>query len=121
LPFLARFARDPFPKQVSLRARSLGHARAFWVEVLEMDGGTAEVDGAIEGGSIVLRTRNVKRLRLLLCRDLVDLAQGVRVTVDGREAFAGPVAEDPALLLRSWRDTGDPLLAHSAEIALRVR
>ena len=35
--------------------------------------------------------------------------------------FAGPVAEDPALLLRSWRETGDPQLAHSAEITLDVR
>ena len=84
-------------------------------------GGTAEVDGTIEGAAIALRTKNVKRLRLLLSRDLVDLSQLVRVTLDGREAFAGRVAEDPALLLRSWRDTGDPQLAHSAEITLPVR
>jgi pimeloyl-ACP methyl ester carboxylesterase len=120
-PFLGRFVRDPFPKRVSLRARSLEYARAFWVEVMEKTGGTAEVDGTIEGASIALRTRNVKRLRLLLRRELVDLGQPVRVTVDGREEFAGPVAEDPALLLRSWRETGDPLLAHSAEIPLGVR
>jgi dienelactone hydrolase len=121
LPFLGRFARDPFPKRVSLRAHSLAYARAFWVEVIQKDGGTAEVDGTIEGASITLRTKHVKRLRLLLRRDLVDLTQPVRVTVDGREAFAGRVAEAPALLLRSWRDTGDPQLAHSAEIAVDVR
>jgi hypothetical protein len=63
----------------------------------------------------------VKRLRLLLSRDLVDLSRGVRVTLDGREAFAGPLAEDPTLLLRSWRQTGDPQLAHSAEITLPAR
>jgi hypothetical protein len=120
-PFLERHARDAFPKKVSLRARSLDHARAFWVEVLEKDGGKAEVDGTIEGATIALRTKNVKRLRLLLSRDLVDLSRGVRVTLDGREAFAGPLAEDPTLLLRSWRQTGDPRLAHSAEIVLDVR
>jgi acetyl esterase/lipase len=120
-PFLERHTRDPFPKRVSLRARSLDYARAFWVEVLEKKGGTAEVDGTIEGQAIALRTRNVRRLRLLLCRDLLDLSQPVRVTLDGREAFAGPVVEDPGLLLRSWRDTGDPQLAHSVEIALALR
>jgi hypothetical protein len=120
-PFLERHARDAFPKKVSLRARSLDYARAFWVEVLEKDGGKAEVDGTIEGATIALRTKNVKRLRLLLSRDLVDLSRGVRVTLDGREAFAGPLPEDPALLLRSWRQTGDPQLAHSAEIVLDVR
>jgi hypothetical protein len=41
--------------------------------------------------------------------------------VDGNEAFAGTAHEDAALLLRSWRETGDPQLAHAAEIALDVR
>ena len=120
-PFLERHSREAFPKQVSLRARSLDWPRAFWVEVLEKGGGTAEVDGSIEGQAIALRTKSVKRLRLLLRRDLLDLSAAVRVTLDGREAFAGPVAEDSALLLRSWREIGDPQLAHSAEIVLAVR
>jgi pimeloyl-ACP methyl ester carboxylesterase len=120
-PFLERHVREPFPKQVALRVRSLDYPRAFWLEVLEKSGGVAEVDGTIAGGTIALRTKNVKRLRLLLRRELVDLSAPVRVTIDGREAFAGPVAEGPALLLRSWRETGDPQLAHSAEIPLAVR
>jgi fermentation-respiration switch protein FrsA (DUF1100 family) len=120
-PFLARHVREPFPRQVSLRARSLAYPRAFWIEVLEKDGGVAEVDGSIQGNAVALRTKNVRRLRLLFRRDLVDLARPVRVTVDGREAFSSPVAENPALLLRSWRETGDPQLAHSAEIVLPVR
>jgi dienelactone hydrolase len=120
-PFLEMQTRDAFPRQVSLRARTLEHPRAFWAEVLEKGGGVAEVDGTAEGGTIALRTRNVKRLRLLLRRELVDLSAPVRVTVDGKEAFLGPVAEDPALLLRSWRETGDPQLAHSAEVTLGVR
>jgi hypothetical protein len=120
-PFLEKQTRSPFPKQVSLRTRTLEHPRAYWAEVLEKGGGVAEIDGAIDGAEVVLRTRNVKRLRLLLRRELVDLTAPVRVTVDGREAFAGPVAEAPELLLRSWRLTGDPQLAHSAEITLDVR
>jgi acetyl esterase/lipase len=120
-PFLGMQVRDPFPRTVALRARSLDHPRAFWVEVLEKDGGTAEADATVEGQSVVLRTKHVRKLRLRLRPDLLDLAAPVRVTVDGKEAFAGTVAEDPALLLRSWRETGDPQLAHSAEITLDVR
>jgi dienelactone hydrolase len=120
-PFLEKYVRDPFPKRVALRARTLDHARAYWVEVLEKDVGTAEIDGVVEGQLITLRTRNVRKLRLRLRPDLLDLASAVRVTVDGREAFAGPVAAGPGLLARSWRETGDPQLAHSAEIALGVR
>jgi poly(3-hydroxybutyrate) depolymerase len=119
-PFLDRYVRDPFPKRVSLRVRALEYPRAFWAEVIEKRGGVAEIDGAIDGTTIALRTKSVKRLRLLLRPDLLDLSQPVRVTIDGREAFAGKVAEDPGLLLRSWRLTGDPQLAHSAEVALDV-
>jgi pimeloyl-ACP methyl ester carboxylesterase len=121
LPFLGKHTRDPFPRQVSLRTRTLDHPRAYWAEVLEKGGGVAEVDGTIEAQEIALRTRSVKRLRLLLRRELLDLSAPVRVTLNGKEAFAGPVAETPDLLLRSWRQTGDPQLAHSAEITLDVR
>jgi hypothetical protein len=120
-PFLGKHARDPFPRNVALRAPSLDHPRAYWVEVLEKDGGPAEADATVEGQSVVLRTKHVRKLRLRLRPDLLDLAAPVRVTVDGKEAFAGTLAEDPGLLLRSWRETGDPQLAHSAEITLDVR
>lgn len=113
--------RDAFPRQVSLRARTLDHPRAFWVEVVEKKSGVAEIDGTIEGAEVALRTKNVKWLRLLLRPDLLDLGAPIRVTIDGREAFTGSVAPNPSLLLRSWRATGDPQLAHTAEITLDVR
>lgn len=119
-PFLERYVRDPFPKRVALRARTLDRARAWWLEVLEKGGGAAEIDGAVEGQAIALRTKNVRTLRVRLRPELLDLSRPVRVTIDGREAFAGAVAEAPGLLARSWRETGDPQLAHSAEITLDV-
>jgi predicted esterase len=119
-PFLARHAREAFPRQVALRTRTLGHPRAFWLEVLEKDRGPAEVDGSVDGQAITLRTRNVRKLRLRLRSDLLDLGAPVRVTLDGREAFSGTLAEDAGLLLCSWRETGDPQLAHSAELSLPV-
>jgi hypothetical protein len=79
------------------------------------------VDGSLEGQEIALRTKNVRRLRLRLRPDLLDLGAPVRVTIDGTEAFSGSLAGNPGLLLRSWRETGDPQLAHSAEIVLDVR
>jgi dienelactone hydrolase len=115
LPFFARHRRDPFPRRVRLRARDLGFARSFWVDVLEKGGGVAEVDGDIDGSVVSLRTRNVKRLRLRLRRELLSDPRDLRVRVNGREAFAGPLEEDCGLLLRSWRETGDPFLAHTWE------
>ncbi|MFI5006419.1 MAG: dienelactone hydrolase family protein [Solirubrobacterales bacterium] len=115
MPFFERHLRDPFPKRVRLRAPDLSFARSFWVEVLEKSGGTAEVDGTIEGASIALRTRNVKRLRLRLRRELLPGVSVFQVRLNGREVFSGPLEEDCGLLLRSWRETGDPFLAHAWE------
>jgi hypothetical protein len=113
LPFLERQVRAPFPRQVRLRA--LTPTRAFWVDVVEKDGGLAEADAAIEGPDIRIRTRRVRRLRVLLRRELVGPAETIRINVDGREVYAGPLTEDCRLLAGSWRATGDPHLAHSWE------
>jgi hypothetical protein len=39
----------------------------------------------------------------------------LRVLLNGKEVFAGPLSEDCELLQRSWQTTADPFLAHSAE------
>ena len=116
-----KHARDPFPRKVALRARTLDHPRAFWVEVLEKDGGTAEIDGRSRARRRPADEEREEAAPPAAAATSSTSPPPVRVTVDGREAFAGTVAEDPALLLRSWRETGDPQLAHSAEIALDVR
>jgi predicted esterase len=122
LPFLEGHTRDPLPKRVSLRARAQdGLPRAFWVALVEKSGGTAAIDGAIDGQSIALRTRNVRRLRLLLRPELLDLSQPVRVTIDGKTAHDGLVPPDPAAFLRTWREAQDPQLAAAAELVLDVR
>jgi pimeloyl-ACP methyl ester carboxylesterase len=121
VPFLARQRREPFPRSVTLRARDLAHARSFWVEVTDKEGGTAEVDGTIDDQQVRLTTRHVKVLRLLLRRELLPGEGPVRVVIDRREVFSGPLVEDCALLAKSWAVTADPFLAHSVELAFDVK
>jgi hypothetical protein len=75
----------------------------------------------VDDGTISLETERVKRLRLLLRRELLPEAGEVRVLLNGREAFRGPPVEDCALLQRSWHATRDPFMAHSMEVPLQVR
>ena len=119
LPFFARHVRDPFPRRVRLRARTLASARSFWIEVLEKDGGTAAVDAAIDGATITLETRHARRLRLRLRRELLPPGP-LRVTINGRAVFDGAMKEDCDRLARSWAETGDPFLAHSWETTVSV-
>src|SRR5262249_22973264 len=119
LPFLAGHVRDPFPRRVRVRTRTVEDGRRYWLAVDAKDDRLAEVDGEIGSDGVVrLETKKVRRVRLLLRRELVAAPGPLRVHWNGREAFSGDVGEDCALLARTWRDTADPFLAWSAEIAL---
>jgi pimeloyl-ACP methyl ester carboxylesterase len=121
LAFLERHRRDPFPREVSLALDDLRSPRRYWLEVLEKRGGEARVEGRIgDDGVVTVKTERVRRLRLLLRRELLPEASELRVVVNGREAFRGAPAEDCAMLQRSWRETRDPFRAHSIEITLDV-
>jgi pimeloyl-ACP methyl ester carboxylesterase len=119
LRFLEGRTRDPFPRHVRLQTRTLDYGRAFWLEVAEKDGGMAELDASIDDRTIRVTARRVRRLRLLLRRELV--APGpLRVQVNGRDAWSGEVGEDCRMLQESWRATADPYLAHSAAVDVAV-
>ena len=120
IPFLERHRRDPFPREVRLQLRDLAHPRSFWLEVLEKGPGTAEVHGRIENdNTIVISTRRVRKLRLLLRRDLLPTDDApLRVVLDGRTVHSGPLEPDCARIRQSWSESADPFLAYSAELRL---
>jgi hypothetical protein len=119
LAFLERHRRDPFPREVAFSLDDLRRPRRYWIEVLEKKRGEARVEAKIgDDGVVTVATSRVRRLRLLLRRELLPPAPELRVLVDGREAFRGAPVEDCALVQRSWHATRDPFRAHSIEIPL---
>jgi pimeloyl-ACP methyl ester carboxylesterase len=122
LPFLEDKRREPFPRELAFEITDLRAPRRFWLEVVEKEAGTARLEGRIDDdGTVRVKSRRVCRLRLLLQPDLLPRgARELRVLVDGREAWRGPVRHDCALLERTARETGDPFRAHSLELALTV-
>jgi len=67
------------------------------------------------------RTRGVKAFTLLLSPDAIDFARPISVKVNGRVAFEGTVAKDPAVLLK-WaaRDNARDML-YAAELKVEVK
>ena len=121
LAFFSRQARDAFPRRVVLKTRDPAVARSFWIEILAKKPGWAEAEAWIdEAGTIEIKSQGVERMRLLLRRELVRPGP-VRVTVNGRATDSVDFVEDCGLLLRTWRETGDPFLAHAAEIVIEPR
>lgn len=121
LEFFRRFQRNPFPRTLNFQARTLRAPRLYWVEMLEKEGGLAEVKAEIEkDNTIRLSTRRVRRLRLLLRAELFTVPGPVRVLLNGREVFSGELPGGCSTLDRSLQLTADPLLAWSSELIFEV-
>jgi Phospholipase/Carboxylesterase len=117
--FVAGRVRDPFPRRVSLALHDLTFPRRYWIEVLAKDGGVATVEGEMgDDNRVRLETRNVRRLRLLLRREVVLGAGPVRVTWNGKEVFSGAFVADPDLLARTGRQMADAFLGWSMDVSL---
>ena len=121
MPFLERFHRDPFPRNLAMKITSLTYPRRYWVEVLEKDGGAAEVEGRILADNTVeIKTKNVRKLRLLLRKELFDSSVPVRVRVNGKEQPARELTNSCALFAQSAETYADPFLAYTEEVVIEV-
>lgn len=120
--FLERHGGRPSPRKLDFRTRSPSYGRHYWVDVLELDGETARVGAEITpDGEVRLETEDVARLRLLLAPELVPTDGTLRVTLNGRVSYEGPVVADCALWQSTLQASGDPYLAYAAELTLDVR
>lgn len=145
IEFFEHHTGRAIPRKLTFAAATTAHARHYWVEVLEKEGvpgtvalkGSDSADDAVRAqlGTLVhvevrasiddhdvihLNTEHVRRLRLLLRPDLFDRAGDVRVVLNGKTVFTGPVAIDCAVYARSWAASHDPYLAYTSELTFDV-
>jgi dienelactone hydrolase len=128
------------PKKIDFAVATTAHARSYWVEILEKEeipGSDANLPDAIrarlgtlvrsgvrasidERNTIKLDAQHVRRVRLLLRPDLFAQPGNVKIVLNGKTMFEGPLPTDCALYARTLADTGDPYLAYSAELTFDV-
>jgi hypothetical protein len=115
LPFFKRYQRNPYPKKLHVRMRDLKDPRQYWIELLDKSDGLAEIDAKIEGNTITVKSKNVRKLRLRLRPELVG--GEVKVIWNGKAAWQGEVAQDCAMEVKTAPD-GDLALGYSREVVL---
>lgn len=121
LPFFERFARDPVPQSVSAKIWDTRFPRQYWMEVVEADNAPAELAGRILTNNVVdIKTRNVRRLRLLLRPDLFPSPGPVRIRLNSKDQPAIELKRDCQIFARSAETYADPSLAYTDEIVLDV-
>ncbi|MBP7865870.1 MAG: dienelactone hydrolase family protein [Acidobacteria bacterium] len=90
LDFLLRHTRNPYPPRLDFQLHDLAFPRHYWVEVLEKEGGDAQVEAEAGGGRTVrLRTRGVRRLKVRLAAPLLPGVGPLTVILNDRQVFTG--------------------------------
>jgi dienelactone hydrolase len=121
LPFFARFTRDPFPRVVKAIVFDPRFPRHYWLEIVEPRKESPEVDAHIlPDDTIDIKTRNVKKLRLLLRPELFATPGPVRVRINGKEQPALELKRDCQLFSHSAELFADPFLAYTDAVSFDV-
>ncbi|WP_372806509.1 transglutaminase domain-containing protein [Pontiella sp.] len=119
VPWMAGFARNPWPKKIVWVQDNILHDRFYWLKIPE----NAAVKGAkivaeVDGQILRLEGDVPNGTRVRLSEQLLDLDQPVRLSVNGTEVFNGPVNRDRAVMEASLRERLDPAAAAPAEIVV---
>ena len=121
LPFFERFTRNPFPQNISARVWDTRFPRQYWIEVVEGDTAPSEVEAHITADNLIdIKTRDVKKLRLLLRPELFHSTGPVHIRLNGNDHPALELKQDCQLFLRSADAYADPFLAYTDEVVLDV-
>jgi pimeloyl-ACP methyl ester carboxylesterase len=121
LPFFERFTRNPFATSVSAKIWDPRFPRQYWMEVVEAENAPAELEGRILANNVVdIKTRNVKKLRLLLRPELFRSPGPVHVRLNGKDQPAIELKRDCRIFASSAETDADPYLAYTDEIVLDV-
>lgn len=120
LPWMAQFTRNPWPKRIVWVQDDVTHDRFYWLHIPDAASAKAgdRVDARVEGQAITIDGAVPAGLTLRLSDRLVDLDKPVRVTVNGRVAFAGKVPRTAAAIVTSLAERADPASAATALLRL---
>jgi len=104
--FMFSRTRDPWPAHVTYKTSWHRYDGAYWVRVerFRKVATDALVDARVDGQTITVTTTNVARFSLHLGAPLLDLAEPLKVVVDGVASFDGRVASDGVVRL-AWDGT----------------
>ena len=119
LPWMADFARNPWPKKIVWFQDDVTHDRFYWLRL---------PDGAARKGSKIVATVNEQQIdltgdvpsgtRIRLSDKLLDLDKPVTVTINGKQFCEHFVERNETVIRQTLKERLDPAAAACAEIVL---
>ncbi|KAB2638465.1 MAG: polyhydroxyalkanoate depolymerase [Verrucomicrobia bacterium] len=116
LPWMAKFTRNPWPKNIAWCQSDRVHDRFYWLVLPEgVAAAGLTIHASAENNVITLDAPGVTQLTLRLHDRLVDLDRALKVRLNGKTVFEGKVTRQADAILKSLQQRADP---HSAATAL---
>ena len=118
IPWMAKFRRNPLPKQVVWRQDDVTHNRFYWLAVDDKNKRRGSVvEASLEKQQIeIKKLQGIEQLLLRINDKMVDLDQAITVTFNGKQLFRGTVTRTTAMIGKTLVERGDPASIFSAEI-----
>jgi hypothetical protein len=109
MDFFQRHKRNPAPQKLNLVVDDMRYNRNFWVRVDEKRDPKerARVEAEIKKDQFILKTKNVKKISLLLNDFHYDHSTFYEVKVNNKIVFQGSLKLDPEILLESLNTEKD--------------
>jgi hypothetical protein len=107
--FFRKQKRNPAPKKLNLVVEDMMYNRNFWVRVDEKADPEkrARVKAEMKKGQFVLKTKNVRKISLLLNDFHYDSDTLYEVKINSKVVFRGSLKLDPSLLIESLKAEKD--------------
>ncbi len=109
IPWMAEFARQPFPKRVVWYQDDVTHRRFYWLRVSREQAKRGhQLAAECQGQRIDIQSDDITNVDVLLSDSLLDLGQPVEVVLNGKTVFKGEAKRTIASIAASLRERPDP-------------
>ena len=119
--WMSKQTRNPFPDQVVWYQDDVTHQRFYWlaVDAEHCRAGTT-VRAELDGQQIDLQSSDVKRIRVRLNDQMVDLDQPVQIRAGDKELHAGVAKRTIGVIANTLAERGDPNAVFTSEIEVEL-
>ncbi len=118
LPWMAGFRRQPWPRKIVWQQDDIVHRRFYWLQLADAaaPADRAKVVAEVRDREIALSGDVAAGTSLRLADELLDLDAPLRVTVNGKEVFAGKATRRALDIVQSLRERADASSAATAVV-----
>jgi poly(3-hydroxybutyrate) depolymerase len=118
VPWMSVFRREPWPRRIVWQQDDVVHTRFYWLQVADRSAvkDRQKIVATLKDRTVVIEGESTDGLSLRLSDRLLDLDSPVKVTVNGREVFAGKAVRKAGVIAASLEERADPASAATAEV-----